>query len=134
LPFFKIKGTALLCEQQAFLFLYTLKPRVLHIVSSAFLIGALAFAQVAVNFFHNNHDAHQVKSITEPLKGGTSGLQKHGEHCKVCAIDFFNNAFITSSFQIFDHPVLLIHEAQFSFSIARIIISYSQGRAPPTSV
>jgi len=110
-----------------------LKSRVFHIASSIFLIGTLLFAQVAVNFFHKNHDVHQLKSVSVPLKDGAAGVQKHDEHCKVCAIDFFNNAFIPSSLLTFDHQAFSWHEDQFTFRIERIIISYSQGRAPPTS-
>jgi hypothetical protein len=106
---------------------------VLHIVSSAFLIGSLLFAQVVVNFFHRNHDVHQLKSISIPLKGGAAGVQKHDEHCKVCAIDFFNHAFIPSTLLTFDHPVFNAHKATISFSAERFALAYSQGRAPPIS-
>jgi hypothetical protein len=114
--------------------LYALKSRLLHITSSVFLIGTLVFAQVAVNFFHNNHDVHQLKSITKPLKDGAAGVQKHDEHCKVCAIDFFNNAFVASSPLIFNQLFFNSHEEQFSFSFALIAVPYSQGRAPPASI
>jgi len=111
-----------------------LKSRALHILSSVFLIGSLLFAQVAVNFFHNNHDVHQLKSVSAPLKDGAAGVQKHDEHCKVCSIDFFNHALIPSALFTFDHPVFNSHEVQFNFHIERIAISYSQGRAPPVSI
>ena len=110
-----------------------MKSRLLHIVSSAFLISTLLFAQVAVNFFHNNHDVHQLKSVSVPLKDGAAGVQKHDEHCKVCSIDFFNHAFIASTLLTFDHPAFNAHEVQHNFCIERIAISYSQGRAPPVS-
>jgi len=111
-----------------------LKSRALHIVSSVFLIGSLLFAQVGVNFFHNNHDVHQLKSVSAPLKDGAAGVQKHDEHCKVCSIDFFNHAFIPSTLLTFDHPVFNTHEVQHNFCIERIAQSYSQGRAPPFSI
>jgi len=110
-----------------------LKSRALHIVSSAFLIGSLLFAQVAVNFFHNNHDVHQLKSVSVPLKDGAAGVQKHDEHCKVCSIDFYNHAFIPTTLLTFDRPVFNTYEVQHNFSIERITVSYSQGRAPPAS-
>ncbi len=122
-----------LVKSKAFLYLYTLKSRALHIISSFFLIGSLLFAQVAVNFFHNNHDVHELKSISVPLKDGAAGVQKHDEHCKVCAIDFFNHAFIPSALVTFDRPAFSSCESQLSFRIDRITISYSQGRAPPIS-
>jgi hypothetical protein len=111
-----------------------LKSRALHTVSSLFLIGSLLFAQVAVNFFHNNHNVHQLKSVSVPLKDGAAGLQKHDEHCKVCAIDFFNHAFIPAVLATFDHPVFNSHQVQFSICVERIAISYSQDRAPPVSL
>jgi hypothetical protein len=95
-----------------------------------FLIGSLLFAQIAVNFFHNNHDVHQTK-IT-PLKSGDA-VQKHDEHCKVCAIDFFNHAFIPSLLLTVEHPVFNAHQVQFASPVERITTSYSQGRAPPLS-
>jgi len=111
-----------------------LKSRTLHIFYSAFLIGSLLFAQVAVNFFHNNHDVHQLKSVSVPLKDGAAGVQKHDEHCKVCSIDFFNHAFIPSAHLTFDHPVFNAQETTLSFRVERIAVSYSQGRAPPVSI
>ncbi len=117
-----------------YLTLLTLKLRALHIVSSVFLIGTLLFAQVAVNFFHNNHDVHQLKSVTTPLKDGAAGVQKHDEHCKVCSIDFFNHAFINSTLLFVDHPVFITYNVPFNFNIERITIPYSQGRAPPFSL
>jgi hypothetical protein len=111
-----------------------LKSKSLHIITSVFLIGSLLFAQVAVNFFHHNHDVHQLKSVSVPLKDGAAGVQKHDEHCKVCSIDFFNHAFIPSALLTFDHPIFSSHKVRFDFHIERIVVSYSQGRAPPASV
>jgi len=88
---------------------------------------------VAVNFFHKNHDVHELKSVSTPLKDGAAGVQKHDEHCKVCSIDFFNQAFIPSTHLTFDHQAFITHEAHFSFCIERIAVSYSQGRAPSVS-
>jgi hypothetical protein len=109
------------------------KSRALHIASSVFLIGSLLFAQVGVNFFHKNHDVHQLKSVTAPLKDGAAGVQKHDEHCQVCSIDFFNNAFITESTFVFGSSAFLSPEEHFSASAELISLPYSQGRAPPVS-
>jgi hypothetical protein len=114
--------------------LYLLKIKALHILSSLFLIGTLLFAQVAVNFFHHNHDVHQVKSSYSLLKSGAASVQKHDEHCKVCAIDFFNHLFIAPTSLTFDHPVFNTRVVQLNFHIERIAISYLQGRAPPFSL
>ncbi len=89
------------------------------------------FAQVGATFFHNNHTVHLSKEITKPLENGKAGLQKHDEHCKLCAIDFYHQALV---------PVPL-SLAPPSFQTANIVISYfnfkqsigcfCQGRAPP---
>src|SRR5579885_2274222 len=94
---------------QAQLILLTLNSRTPHIASSFFLIGTLLFAQIGVNFFHRNHDVHQNKSITAPLKAGKASVQKHDEHCKVCSIDCFNHVFVAST--------LVFAELQFSVSL-----------------
>jgi len=57
-----------------------LKSKALHIISSVFLTGPLLFAQVTVNFFHNNHDVHQLKSVSIPFKEKKSmGEWRHFE-------------------------------------------------------
>ncbi|MBI3483084.1 MAG: hypothetical protein HY015_08955 [Bacteroidetes bacterium] len=111
-----------------------MKSRIINIVSSAFLIGTLLFAQIGVNFFHRNHDVHENKSVTAPLKGGTAGVQKHDEHCKVCSIDFFNHAFIST---ILVFAVSLFpsdYKEQLSVSAEHNFISFAHGRAPPVSL
>lgn len=47
------------------------------------LIAALIFGQVGAGFLHNKHDAHEaVIDSDQPV------LLNHGEHCKVCAVDW----------------------------------------------
>jgi len=111
-----------------------LKLRVLHIISSVFLISTLLFAQVAVNFFHKNHDVHENKSITSPLKNGAAGVQKHDEHCQVCSIDFFNHAFVSNDLILFSHSFLSDHQKQIVAGDSHTSVSFSQGRAPPVSL
>ncbi len=118
-------------KKQALLNLFSLKSRILYIASSAFLIGTLLFAQIGVNFFHNNHDVHQNKSITAPLKAGDAGVQKHDEHCKVCSIDFFNHAFVAST-PFFTTDLFTAHqENAVVYQVESTLVSFSQGRAPP---
>lgn len=111
-----------------------MKSKTAHIASSLILVGSLLFAQVAVNFFHKNHDVHQLKSITKPLKGGAAGVQAHGEHCKVCAVDVFNNAFIGTTINFADHSPFISHNDQSPVCPNRAAVSCSQGRAPPVSL
>ena len=55
---------------------------IFHKAQSLVLILALAFGQAGVGFFHNKHDAHEkVVDLDQTV------LVKHGEHCKVCAVD-----------------------------------------------
>jgi hypothetical protein len=107
------------------------KSRILYIVSSVFLIGTLLFAQIGVNFFHNNHDVHQNKSITAPLKAGEAGVQKHDEHCKVCSIDFFNHVFVSSTLFFTNHQFAANPTKPVVCLVKCTFISFSQGRAPP---
>jgi hypothetical protein len=55
---------------------------IFHRIQSILLIVALAFGQVGVNFLHNKHDAHETVIDLDHTV-----LVKHGEHCKVCAVD-----------------------------------------------
>src|SRR6185369_7637995 len=110
-----------------------MKSRLLHIVSSAFLISTLLFAQVAVNFFHNNHDVHENKSITSPLKNGTAGVQKHDEHCKVCSVDFFNHAFVANDLILANPSFSSDYKKQIIDFTSHAFVSLAQGRAPPVS-
>jgi hypothetical protein len=106
------------------------KKSVFHIISALFLISSLLFTQLAVNFFHRNHNVHQVKA-KDSVKNDRAELNLHGDHCKVCTIDFFNHAFVNSE----------LRESSFVFSVNPIAsvssrfeeaLSFSsQGRAPP---
>lgn len=109
-----------------------MQKRLFHIASSIFLIANLLFAQVAVNFFHRNHDVHENKSITVPLKAGEASVQKHDEHCQICSVDFFNHAFISTSGLVFvlNSFETLISHCHFDIELPFVI--FSQGRAPPT--
>jgi hypothetical protein len=49
------------------------------------LIIALIFGQVGAGFLHNRHDAHEA---VIDLDNDAPVLLNHGEHCKVCAIDW----------------------------------------------
>jgi hypothetical protein len=88
---------------------------------------------VAVNFFHRNHDVHENKSITAPLKDGAAGVQKHDEHCKVCSVDFFNHAFVGNDLFLTNHSFTSDHKKQIIVLISHAFVSLAQGRAPPLS-
>lgn len=61
----------------------------LHKIIAALLVSALAFGQVGAGFLHKTHDAHEA---VIDLEGGQPVLLNHGEHCKVCAMDWVDHA------------------------------------------
>ena len=108
----------------------SVRKSVLPIISSAFLISSLLFTQLAVNFFHRNHDVHEVKcTVSKP--NASPEFNKHDEHCKLCVIDFFNHSFDQASvilFAVFEDET---HYTVSDFSIHSFLLSYFKGRAPP---
>jgi len=62
-----------------------MKRSTFHIFLASTLIAALIFGQVGAGFLHNKHDAHEA---VIDLDNGAPVLLSHGEHCKVCAIDW----------------------------------------------
>lgn len=106
------------------------KKPVLHIVSSVFLISSLLFTQLAVNFFHRNHDVHEVKSaVSKP--NTAPEFNKHDEHCKLCSIDFFNHSFDQPAEILFVFFEGETHYTVSDFSFDSFSLSYFKGRAPP---
>jgi hypothetical protein len=99
---------------------------IFHRVHSLVLILALAFGQVGVGFFHNKHDAHE--TVIDPDQ---TVLVKHGEHCKVCAVDWIH-AFLAA-----DPDIEFPDEQRVVFFVLHVIESpdsivvYGDGRAPP---
>ncbi|MBS1486989.1 MAG: hypothetical protein JST43_05315 [Bacteroidetes bacterium] len=104
-----------------------------RIILPAFLLSTLLFAQLGVNFFHHNHDIHQLKSATAvPLKSGEAGVQTHdGEHCRVCAVDGFHHSFVAVAEIFFTPNLQATPFAYFHYSYFFACLSFSQGRAPP---
>ncbi|MBS1559703.1 MAG: hypothetical protein JST69_13360 [Bacteroidetes bacterium] len=111
-----------------------MKLRLFRLGLSGLLIGTLLFAQVAVTFFHKNHDIHRLKSTSAvPLKYGEAGVQTHdGEHCRVCAVDFFNHSFIGNTTTVFEQTFYAVVQPCDFFSYFFTPISSSQDRAPPS--
>jgi hypothetical protein len=104
----------------------------LHIISSAFLISSLLFTQLAINFFHRNHDVHEVKSaLSKP--NSSPEFNKHDEHCKLCSIDFFNHAF--DHHQGTDLAISggEIHYVVSEVSVLSSAIYHFKSRAPPVA-
>jgi hypothetical protein len=102
----------------------------LHISVLCFLLVSLVFNQVALNFFHNKHDAHKSYAV----RGDGSQFLPHGEHCKVCALDTLFHLYYEAV------PELHLHqprETVVAISILAKVIApddFIKGRAPPFSV
>jgi hypothetical protein len=92
-----------------------------------FLACNLLFNQVALNFFHNKHDAHK----SYQTQSEQDQFNSHGEHCKVCGLDtLFHLYFEASSEFHFYRP----EETAASIpALAQIVApGYPlKGRAPP---
>jgi hypothetical protein len=99
---------------------------VFHRAVALMLMIALSFGQLGVNFLHNKHDAHE--SVVD---FDHTVLVKHGEHCKICAVDLAHEILA---------PALCIALAQTETTTPVVLdytslISFSQlltkDRAPP---
>jgi hypothetical protein len=95
-----------------------------------FLAFNLLFNQVALNLFHNKHDAHQ----SYRLDGNDAQLLRHGEHCKVCALDTLFHLYFEAS------PEFSFHQPKES-SVAFLMLAkatashvFVKGRAPPFQI
>ena len=100
----------------------------LHKIHSLLLIAALAFGQIGAGFLHNKHDAHE--TVADP---DHTVLVPHGEHCKVCSIDWVHQ-FIASHFFVgetiteFNSPAIVEKSLFISFSRP-----LTKDRAPPVA-
>jgi hypothetical protein len=101
-----------------------------HTALVCFLACNLLFNQVALNFFHNKHDAHK----SYQTQSDQDQFNAHGEHCKVCGLDTLFHLYFEASPEFhFDRP----EEAPNSIPVLAQIIApgYTlKGRAPPTLV
>jgi hypothetical protein len=95
-----------------------------------FLACNLLFSQVAFNFFHTKHDAHQ----SYQTRSDQDQFHSHGEHCKVCGLDTLFHLYFEASPE-FDF--YLPEEAAASIPVlAQVIASGhpTKGRAPPALI
>jgi hypothetical protein len=102
----------------------------LHIISSVFLISSLLFTQLAVNFFHRNHNVHEIKAAASK-PNATPEWHKHDEHCKLCSIDFFNHSFDNPPVILFSVFTDATQYGFCQFSSHSVSLTYFKGRAPP---
>ncbi len=107
-----------------------MKKSKFHSSYAALLIVALLFGQIGAAFLHNEHDAHET-TIEAGFDLHQEVLLPHGEHCKVCAVDWVHQ-FLAASFKTTEE--IRTNE----FPVPRILVSLadpslpsSLGRAPP---
>lgn len=100
-------------------------------IIAAVLISALAFGQVGAGFLHNKHDAHEA---VVDVDHDVPVLLHHGEHCKVCAVDWvhqFDVASCSFDFGKGDFDFLMPVDIK---SAGNFIIIQKSSRAPPILV
>jgi hypothetical protein len=107
-----------------------MKTTAFHKTSSMLLIMALLFGQIGAGFLHNKHDAHETVSEQHQQSNETV-LLSHGEHCKVCAIDWVHQ-FVATAFVIPTEVRVNEFPAPKHFiSLTDLSLPFSIGRAPP---
>jgi hypothetical protein len=86
----------------------------------------LIFGQVGAGFFHNKHDAHETVIDLDHTV-----LVAHGEHCKICSVDWVHQ-FIASVFQFEEvEQVHNIHNSTLYYSLISSSQLLTKDRAPP---
>jgi hypothetical protein len=92
-----------------------------------FLAFSLLFNQVAINFFHNRHDAHKSYQIqTDQVQ-----FHSHGDHCKVCSLDLLFHLYFEAS------PEFHFYQPDETFVAVPVFTKigatndFVKGRAPP---
>ncbi|HZY80407.1 MAG TPA: hypothetical protein VFE50_12855 [Cyclobacteriaceae bacterium] len=105
-----------------------MKSSKFYTILASALIAALIFGQVGAGFLHNKHDAHE--AIID-LDNDAPVLLNHGEHCKVCAVDWAHQ-FIAHN----PEPVFVQEQSNFPKAhntLPTLIPSKKEtpGRAPP---
>jgi hypothetical protein len=102
------------------------KPGI-HIALISFLAFSLLFNQVALNFFHDKHNAHG----SYRGEGHQAHYNKHGEHCKVCSLDTLFHPYFEAP------PEFYFSQSMESFFaipvVARVAASvdFTRDRSPP---
>jgi hypothetical protein len=101
-----------------------------YTVLVCFLASNLLFNQVALNLFHNKHDAHK----SYQTQSDQEQFHSHGEHCKVCGLDTLFHLYFEASPEFdFCRP----EEAAASIPVLAQVIASSypiNGRAPPVLI
>jgi Protein of unknown function (DUF2946) len=95
------------------------------------LVVALLFGQIGAGFLHSKHDAHQ--TVAAHAESKQPVLLHHGEHCKVCAVDWVHQ-FVATTFSIITEVRLNEFPTPQPFiSLAELSLPNTIGRAPPLS-
>lgn len=97
-----------------------------HIVLLCFLGTTLLFNQVGLNFFHDEHNAHQVVAKSEKAQ-----LLKHDEHCKICGIETLFHLYYEEPAQFQGVQTITVPGAARVLELVSIPVTNSRDRAPP---
>ncbi|HMJ69222.1 MAG TPA: hypothetical protein VK508_10015 [Cyclobacteriaceae bacterium] len=100
----------------------------LHKAHASLLIAALIFGQIGAGFLHTKHDAHEALIDFDQDQ---TVLLNHGEHCKVCAVDWLQQ----SDLIFFEFvPAKTVYHFSFPIEISSLtdlaLISHNN-KAPP---
>lgn len=97
-----------------------------HRINSIVLITALVFGQIGAGFLHNKHDAHEaVIDLDQTV------LVNHGEHCKVCAIDWVHQFVVEENVVLVSKTYSVCSFSEGFASDAKPVFFLSKDRAPP---
>lgn len=132
--FFRPRHATLLHKSLSFLYLQDryefVRKEPSYIALVCLLAASLLFNQVGINFFHGKHDAHEVQQ----KQTDQAQLHKHGDHCKVCALDTLFNLFFEPSGDFGFHQSNEVWLAFYAVNAKLVGILLSQDRAPPVSI
>lgn len=97
-----------------------------HKVNLWLLAAALIFGQVGAGFFHDKHDAHEtVVDLDHTV------LLPHGEHCKICSVDWVHQFLASGSDIISVQQQRVVFEPTLSYSTISSSRLLTKDRAPP---
>lgn len=102
-----------------------------HIAFSFFLAFSILFSQVGLSYLHDKHDAHE--HLEQSDKNQTQ-LHKHGEHCKVCAIDLFSGLPSHTEIIFLSPEHATIASSLLYSDLSSLPVERVRGRAPPVAL
>jgi len=104
-----------------------LSKQAVHIAISVLVGSCLLFGQLGAIYLHTRHDEHKA----EVGKTENTVIIAHGEHCKICAVDVFNQQFeaVVNSYLVYHSPSVFAYQQEI-FAPFNYLLLFN-GRAPP---